>query len=450
MPSTISAQVAHTLGMRLVTFACRAGLVVVLAKFLGPEEYGAYSLISTIGMFGVVLAGLNLHAFVFRTNPGRPEIEQISIFKATFLFEMALSVTIVLLIIASGALRTVLPLLRAQAYFLPFAIAAIQLVLLVALAEVMQYLMSQGRIEQANWVDFLSQGSWVPALVIAWALGWVPGLLALLVAQIAGSLVALAYGARRIGTSRLRQASPMWSVIPSAIAFSVPLALPTVSLYSLKLADRFILSHLRSLEEVGIYSFAYMLVNTIYTFSAWVIFNTFGPRIIAAHNANAIEQRDVLQTYMLKIAVLCFVTAVGALLLAAPALVGLVARPQFLPAIKALPIVSLSYLFIILTFPAHYLLLLDNRVRAIVAIDLLGVALCLGLDWMLIPAWSYQGAAIASAAGLSVVMIGKYASSGVLHTLKPSILFSLREELRTLRRGAAQVRQSVVTLLFSE
>lgn len=440
MSSTISRQVAHTLVTRLATFGCRAGLVVILAKLFTPEEYGAYALIATIGTFGVVLAGLNLHAFVFRTNPGRTLPEQLSIFKTTLLFEMALSSGLVLLCIGSGLVPALLPFVKAEAYGIHFIVALLQLVLLVALAEVVQFLMSQSRVEEANWVDFLSQASWVPFLVLAWALGWKPGLLALLLAQSAGCAVALIYGASRIGPTALRVAPPQWNLLRGAIAFSLPMALPTLSLYSLKLADRFILSHLQSLEDVGIYSFAYMLVNTVYTFTAWIIFNTFGPRIIAAHNARSIEDRDVLQTYMVKIAIVCFLLATGTLILCAPTLVGLIARSEFLPAVRTLPLVSLSYVFIILTFPAHYLMLLADRIKTIVAIDVAGVVLSLWLDWVLIPKWSYTGAAIASAVGFGVVMVGKYAFSGVLQSLKPGILFSLAAEVRAVRRGVAYLR----------
>lgn len=440
MTSTLSRQVAHTLGTRLATFACRAGLVVVLAKLFQPGEYGAYALIATLGTFGVVLAGLNLHAFVFRTNPGRPFAEQLSVFKTTFLFEMALSSGLVLACLGFGLLPLLLTLVKAEAYHFHFVVALFQLVLLVALAEVVQFLMSQSRIEEANWVDFLSQASWVPVLGLAWALGWRPGLLGLLVAQSAGCMIALAYGANRIGPSAFRLAPPQWNLLWGAIAFSLPMALPTLSLYSLKLADRFILSHLRSLEEVGIYSFAYMLVNTVYTFTAWIIFNTFGPRIIAAHNAHILEQRDILQTYMLKLAVVCFALAIVFLIAFAPSLVSLVARPEFLPAVQALPLVSLSYLFIILTFPAHYLLLLANKVKTIVAIDLTGVAISLWLDWTLIPNMSYIGAAVASAVGFGVVMVGKYVYSGVLGSLKPGILLSLSAEMQAVRRGLAYLR----------
>lgn len=441
MTSTISRQVAHTLGTRLVTFACRAGLVVVLAKLLTPEDYGAYALMTTIGTFGVVLAGLNLHAFVFRTSPGRPLEEQLAIFKTTFAFEMALSGSLVLLVLLSGVLPALLPSVKAEDYSFHFAIALLQLVLLIALAEVMQFLLAQARIEQANWVDFLSQGAWVPALLGAWALGWEPGLIGLLAAQSAGCAVALAYAFRQIGPGRLRAVSPQWTLLRGAIAFSVPMALPTLSLYSLKLADRFILSHLQSLEDVGIYSFAYMLVNTVYTFTAWIIFNTFGPRIVAAHNGQRYEQRDILQTYMLKLALVCFVVATVLLLVAAPTLVGLVARPEFLPAVRALPLVSLSYVFIIITFPAHYVLLLDEKVRIIVAIDLAGVGISLWFDWILIPQWSYVGAAVASAVGFAVVMVGKYLASGVARSLSPRLLFSVADERRAVVRAVAYMRR---------
>ena len=444
MASSLARQIAHTLGMRLVTFVCRAGLIVVLAKLLTPEDYGVYALIATVGVFGVVLAGLNLHAYVFRASPGLSEDEQLSIFKTTFLFELALSSVLVTALLVSGFLPAILPVLKAEAYVLEFAVGLVLLILLVAMTEVLQFLSAQTRIEESNWVDFLSQAAWVPVVVAAWLLGWKLGVLGLLIAQGAGCLAALTYGARQIGLRHWLAVSPRWSLLRTAIVFSIPMALPTLSLYSLKLADRFILSHLGSLEEVGVYSFAYMIINTVYTFTAWIIFTTCGPRIIAAHNAGDLDRRDWLQTYMLKIAVVCFAAALASVLVAAPWLVTVVARPEFLPAVQALPLVSLAYIFIILAYPAHYLLLLGNRVKLLVAIDLFGVAASLVLNWLLIPSWSFIGAAIASAVGFGIVLLGKYAASGVMGRLQPGILFSVQLERRALQRAVAYLRGTAV------
>lgn len=430
--------------MRLATFACRAGLIVVLAKLLTPEDYGVYALIATVGVFGVVLAGLNLHAYVFRASPGLSEEDQLSIFKTTFLFELALSSVLIIALLASGFLPAVLPLLNAEGYVLEFAAGLVLVILLVAMTEVLQLLSAQTRIEEANWVDFLSQAAWVPVVVAAWVLGWKLGVLGLLIAQGVGCLAALAYGARQIGVARWAAASPRWGLVRTAVVFSLPMALPTLSLYSLKLADRFILSHLGSLEEVGIYSFAFMIINTVYTFTAWIIFTTLGPRIVAAHNAGDLDRRDWLQTYMLKIAVVCFAVALAAVLAASPWLVTAVAKPEFLPAVHALPLVSLAYIFIILAYPAHYLLLLGNRVKLLVAIDLFGVAASLLLNWLLIPSWSFIGAAVASAIGFGIVMLGKYAASGVLGRLRPGILFSVQLERRALQRAVAYLRGTAI------
>jgi len=102
------------------------------------------------------------------------------------------------------------------------------------------------------------------------------------------------------------------------------------------------------------------------------------------------------------------------MLLLADPLVRFAARPEYLAARQPLPLLSVAYVFMILTFPAQYALMMDKRMVVMVTIDLIGMAVGIALDFWLIPIWSYNGAAVASAIGFAVVLIGKYSCSSAL------------------------------------
>jgi O-antigen/teichoic acid export membrane protein len=441
--SSIAKQAVHTFGFRALTFACRAGLVVLLARLLTPGDYGVYSLVTTVGTFGVILVGLNLHAYVYRIVPGQEAADQLAIFKATFLFETCAASALVALVLLSGQLPTLVQVLNAGGYERAFALGLVLLVGLVATTETTQFLTAQSRIETANWVDFLAQASWVPVLAMLWLAGVEVSVVVVCAAQVAGSLAALVYASRQVGLRAWWEARPRWQTLKPGVAFSLPMIVPALSLYSLKLADRFMLSYFGTLEDVGVYSFSYTLVNTVYTFTAWVIFNTFGPRIVAAHNRGDFPQRDVLQTYMLKLALTCFAAGLIALLLVARPLIETLTRPEYLRAIAPLPLVGLSYVFIIITFPAHYVLLMENRVGALVMVDVAGMVVGVVADLLLIPTFSYLGAAVASALGFAVIMAGKYAASRAHTALRRDLLFSVSDEMRLVRRYYMQIWSSV-------
>jgi O-antigen/teichoic acid export membrane protein len=380
----------------------------------------------------VLVAGLNLYAYLYRAVPGRQPDEQFGLFKATFLFEVCTAAALVVLLLATGAIGPAVALMHADGYQAAFAVGLIVLVLLVALAEATYFLTAQAHIEKANWVDFVSQAAWTVPFAAWWAAGLPVTVTTVLLAQLGGCIVALILAARLIGVSRVLRAAPRWTELRPAIAFSVPMILPAVSFYLLKLADRFILSSYWSLSEVGVYTFAYTFVNVLYTFTAWAIFNAFGPRIVAAHNTGDFARRDLLQTYMMKASLVGFVAGLVALLALYRPLIAAVARPEYAAAAGVLPLVAVSFVFIIIGYPAGNMLFVQNRVRASAGIDLLGVGVGIAANLLLIPRWSYTGAAAASALGFAVTAAGKYAISGTLGALRGDILFSLAGEVRVV------------------
>ena len=429
---SIARQIAHTLFTKGLTAVSRIALTVVLSRNLAAADYGAYALIGTVDTFGVLLVGLSLFMYVYRAAPGRNEESQLRLFKTTFLFELSATIVLVVATIASGSLPVFLRWFHADGYERVFAIGLALLVLLVALAEATYFLQAQTRIETANWIDFLSQAAWILPFALWWVAGRPVTVETVLLAQIGGCIAALALAARQIGLGGWLRARFLWSELRPAIAFSVPTIVPSIAFYALKLADRFILSSYWTLKEVGLYSFAYTFVNMVYTFSAWAIFNAFGPRIIAAHNNGDLEQRDLLQTYMLKVSITSYACGVVAILILYRPVIAAIARPEYVEAVRALPLLALVQLVVIAAYPAGNMLFMENRVRLSAAIDFIGMIVGVGCNLLLIPRWSYMGAAVASLFGFVTIFVGKYAASGMIARLRFDRLFSIDNEVRLL------------------
>lgn len=438
-PSRMLRQGLHTVAVRSVTLACRMVLLVVIGKSLPPSEYGVYALISTIGIFGTVTLGLNLYNYVYRAVPGASAQEQMRVFKSTSAFEVATASVVVSTLLLSGALPHLASLVNAAGYELFLGLGLAQIVLLVAIAETTHFFAAQARLEESNWVDFLAQGAWVLVPAALWLAGFPVGLGTFIGAQFAGLGAAILYAAVRIGPGTWFRQPVERRVIRTGLAFSLPMMVPALSLYSLKLADRPILSHYVSLADVGVYAFAFALLNTLYSFTAGVVFATVGPRIVAAHNAGDLGARDALQSYMLKVALLAFAVPSVALFALSRPLLGLVARPEYLASAAVMPLVALSFLLIILATPAHTLLTMQNRVKTLAAVDVIGMAVGLAGTLLLIPHFSYWGAAAASAAGFFTTMVLKYTVSGILSVFRFDVLFSVRDDVLHVSRHARRI-----------
>lgn len=436
-------QAIHTVAVRTLTLGCRMLLLVILGRSLAPADYGVYALITTMTTFGVVIGGLNLYAFIYREAPGFGRARQLSLFKTTFLFEAGLSTLLVVSMLAAGRVPWLTGLLNADGYEVAFAIGLVQVVLLIAIAELSHFLLAQARIEQANWVDFLAQGSWVLFLGITWLVTGTVRLETLLICQAISAVAAITYASWLVGPRDWWNAPFDLAILRRGLAFSLPLVIPAISVYSLRLADRPILSHYVSLADVGIYSFAYTLLNTVYSFTAWVVFNTFNPRVYAAHNTGELPWRDALQTYMLKAAVASFVIPALLLFVVARPVIGLVAQVDYLPAATVLPAVALSFLMIIIAYPAHTLLTLQDRVMTLALIDVTGMAIGIAGNFLLIPRWSYWGAAAASVVGLGTAAVLKYACTDMLGRIRLDVFFSLRDERALLKNSIRRLREAL-------
>lgn len=439
MNARILTQLAHTVGLRTVTLVCRLALIFLLGHAFSPADYGAYSLITVVVTFGTLLFGLNLYAYVYRAVPGRPEAEQLRISRSTLTFEASSATLVAVALLLSGQMPAALTLFKASDYETSFAIGLVLVVALTVSAELAYYLNARAEIQHSNWMDFLSQASWIVPLFAIRLMGGHITLELVLLANLLGVALAIAYGFRRVGLRAWWRTAPSWSTIMASARFSVPMILPGISFYVLKLADRFFLSYFWSLHEVGIYSFAYNFLNTLYAFTAWVVFNTFSPYLYAAHNQGRLDERDSLQTYMTKLAAGLFLLGFGALVLCSPTVVGLMARPEYLPAVDVMPWLGLGYLIMILTAPAKNLLTLQDRVLTIMLIDLAGMVVGLLGNLLLVPRFAYYGAAVSSILGLGLVFALASGSTRIWESVHFRALFTLERELVYAERGARYV-----------
>lgn len=427
-------QIAHTAATKTVALSGRLVLLFVLARTFAPADYGAYSLIMTTATFGVFLLGLNLHSFVYRQVPGADLAARVRVFKSTFVFEVALATAIVLVFLASGALGPVLGSLGARSYRLEFVIGLGLLLCLIAAAEVQHYLWAKLDIEHGNYLDVIAQSSWVLPLVILWLLNGRVSLNQVLLCNIGGVLVAIAYGFRHVEFSEWRQVRPQWQVIRTAMRFSVPLIVPAISFYALKLADRYVLSYYDSLATVGLYSFAYAFFNTIYSFTATIVLNAVLPHVMQAQNRQEFDRRNRLLVAGTKASLVAFTLASATFLAFSREVVQLFARPEYDPSRSVMPLLAAGFVMIIAAYPAHYLLMLADRTRTIMWIELVGLAIAMVMLFVLVPSFSYHGAAIATLVGFAWVAAAKHVSSRSWRSLSPKQLFSFGEDLRALRR----------------
>ena len=419
-------QLGHTLTTKLLIGVGRTIFLLLAVRALATADYGAYSLVTTTLTFALILFGLNANVYIYRAVPGSSEEAGRRILISVAAFELSLAAVVTIAALSSGALGGFLDLLHAAAYERAFVLAIAWLLAELLDQELLSYLYARQQIERANVLDLTKQVLWIPLPLIIW---WTTGRLALdqiVACALVGSVAGVVYG---LIVARPRLMWPDPSILRRAITFAAPLVVPALGFYALKLADRYLLSATRSLEETGVYALAANFANLIYSLTALVIANTLLPAATRASNLGDIGERNRILWRILKYSVWTFLAGSLVFWAASGTILVALARQEYAVAGALFPWVACGFLAIIVSGPAHNALWLADRTRAILAIDVLSTLTGVGIDLALIPRYGGYGAAVATLCGFGFGAGVKFAVSGLWSEFDWRDLFSVRREI---------------------
>jgi O-antigen/teichoic acid export membrane protein len=397
-------------------------MVYVLGKSLTTEQYGVYALILTALTFGTPIVGFSVHTYLVRHLPGLNLDRQVAIFRTTFVFEVLAASLWVGVLYGSGAFDYCLGILKMTQYRSEAMVGLVLQVGMVAASETQYFLTGQKRIEVANVVDYICQSACVWPLLIAWLAGYKLTLISILIANCVGYCAGAVYGVRKSGACSMASFSFALPTSPpgllerlptlrAALSYSLPLMIVSVSFYGTKLTDRFFLSHYTNLAEVGIYSFTFAFLNMMYSLTSQVIELTIWPYVCEAHDKQDADRSAMMLGVGLKWSLILF-TAGAAVLWTAPNLiVRILARPSYAGGRPVIAILTMGFLAMICGHFASYSFMLRRDMLRLMVADLAGAAMAIIGSAMLVPRYSYIGAAISTAAALSMSAGLKYVIS---------------------------------------
>ncbi|MBI3385249.1 flippase [Candidatus Gottesmanbacteria bacterium] len=241
--------------------------------------------------------------------------------------------------------------------------------------------------------------------VLAAALGYILSfLLAYLFARLEApiSLVALAYvlgGMLTVAVSFLllpEKIMPQFDFSSWRVLFfkSLPLGLTLILNLVYFKADSFILTLLRSTEEVGVYGLAYKFFETTLVFPTFFM-NSMYPVFLAKLK---IRREDFMEVFKKSGVVLIFSSLLItlALYVFAPLLINFTSGPKsldFIGATSALRVLSLSLPFFFISSFLMWFLITHDKQKTLVPIYALSMLLNIVLNLILIPKYGYIAAA---------------------------------------------------------
>lgn len=203
--------------------------------------------------------------------------------------------------------------------------------------------------------------------------------------SVATFLVALILTRRMIG-------APTRSVAGRLLRTGATLLPSTVAAWGLLVADRLILAQYVSAEQLGLYAIANKIASLLYVMIA-PLFAAYTPLALSLQNDPLAKERyAALARYMIG-AVLIASLALG---LYAPEILAILTRTAYLPAAKYVGLLSYMHVFGAIYAVLSTGSMAGKRFAAITWTSLIGVAVNLALNFLLIPTWGVWGATIAT------------------------------------------------------
>ena len=368
-------------GLAFVTFP-------LYAHHFTPQQYGVLDLLILAGMLIGWTVALEIYQAVGRFVAGEKNLDLARTYSSTGLWYAVASYG-VFLAFSEGLAVPISHLLlgpTTSVTLLRFALPLMCLQGLVALVQA-QLRWQLRPIAFAIGSVLLTVCTLVSSIVLVFGAGL--ELEGAILGQLVGMCVCLAYSlAATRGTFGFRFD---WAKLKEMISFSAPLVLSSVGVFLNLYADRLVIQHTRSIQELGIYGVGYRLA-TVITLLLYGFQGAALPLILTRKDDPS-TPRDLAR--ILRIFTALALTLFVVLTIFASPAIRLLAAPPFQPATSVVPFLVLSVLFANMYIFAPGLSV-AKKTKPMAVTTLLAGAANLALALLLVPPFGIVGAGIAT------------------------------------------------------
>jgi O-antigen/teichoic acid export membrane protein len=371
--------------------------IAVVTRYLGPDDYGRYTLALTYMQLFAVLADVGLFTIVVRDisrDPSRTE----ELVGNTITLRLLLSVVVIAVAAAISLLLPYDPDVRV-------AILLAGLLLLGMLnSAFVTVLQSRLRMGRAVVGDVLGRAAALGAVALVAALDL--GFYAVMGTAAVGALVTAVttmHLTRPLAKVRFRADPKVWRTLLRA-ALPLGVALAVNELYFR--ADTIIISLYEPYEEVGLYTLAYRMLELTLVFGTVFLTTTFPLLSQAVANDEPRARRTIQLSTELFVVLGAPLVAGG--LVVAPELVELAAGEDFEDAAEPLRLLLAAGALAWINGVFGYALIAKERQMSALWLNLSALAFNVGLNLLLVPRYGIVVAAAVTVASEMLILAGSY------------------------------------------
>jgi O-antigen/teichoic acid export membrane protein len=394
----VASNTAVQVAGRVVMLGIGLVSIAVITRYLGPDDYGRYTLALTYMQLFAVLADVGLFTIVVRDisrDPARTE----ELVGNTLTLRLLLSAAVIALAAAISLLLPYDPDVRTA-----ILLAGLPLLFGMLNSTFVTVLQSRLRMGRAVVGDVLGRAVGLAAVGLVAALDL--GFYAVMGAAAAGALataVTTMLLTRPLARIRFRAQPAVWRGLLRA-ALPLGVALAVNELYFR--ADTLIISLYEPYEQVGLYTLAYRMLELTLVFGTVFLTTTF-PLLSQAVASDEPRARRTIQLSTELLVILGAPLVAGGLAVA-PDLVELAAGDEFGDAATPLRILLAAGALAWVNGVFGYALIAKERQMSALWLNLSALAFNVGLNLLLVPRYGIVVAAAVTVASEVLILAGSY------------------------------------------
>jgi O-antigen/teichoic acid export membrane protein len=378
--------------------ALGAASLAILTRYLGPDDYGRFTLALMYMQLFAVLADVGLYTTVVREiskDPSRTE----ELAGNALTLRLLLSILMIALGVGLALLLPYAPNVRVA-----ILLAGGPLLFGMLTSSLVTVLQARLRMGRAVVGDVLGRAFalGLTALVALLDLGFY----AVMGAAAGGAAAALLVTwilTRPVATIRFRVEPRVWRPLLTA---SVPLGLALAINEIYFRADTLIISLYKSYDQVGLYTLAYRMLEFTLAFGT-IFLTTVFPLLSEAVARDEPRALRLIQSSVDLIVILGAPLVAGGLVLA-PAVVELVAGADFDAAATPLRVLVVAGAIAWVNGVFGFALIAKARQTSTLWLNVAGLTFNLGLNFLLIPPYGIVAAAVVTVASEVLILAGSY------------------------------------------
>jgi len=380
-------------------------LTYLLTRNLTVAEYGAFSIFLVIVNVSAVILDFAFSHYMVNKFPGLSRRKMIKSFIPLLAFSFISALLIVLFLAFTPFKDVFIQTFGLTGYWFEFQLLMILVFMGIPLRVMLGYLSAKKEIELSSILVFVRQSFWVFLLfVFIWAMGGLT-LLNVMYLWIAGFAIAFIlclYWLRKDFAyffSKIKKVS--WVPIRTGLIYGLPLMPYLIGSWIVAVSDRFFLGYYMTLDQVGIYSLAYVLANIVFSFGI-VMSGIFYPYVAEAWNKGEVIIKgrvggsyNFLINASLKYSLIVIISSAVGLFVLREHIVMLLSGQAYILAASVIPILLVYPIFACMVTILQQTLMVRNRTKTIGVIYTFVAFLTIALNFLLVPILGMFGVALA-------------------------------------------------------